>query len=59
MGDKASYKLERQNSGKSPMKATSEKPSFDKDEEFDQLLKDFKNYQVGSSKKEGGKSADD
>lgn len=41
------------------MKATSEKPSFDKDEEFDQLLKDFKNYQVGSSKKEGAKSADD
>ena len=34
------------------MKTTSDNHAFDKDEEFDQLLNDFKGYQVGSKKKD-------
>lgn len=42
-------------SGKSPVKvekAKAGKNLYDKDDEFDMLLNDFKNYQIGSSKKE-------
>ena len=28
------------------------KSAYDKDDEFDMLLNDFKNYQIGSAKKE-------
>ena len=57
MGDgpnPASYKLEREpGKGFSPLKAISEKNPFDKDDEFDELLKDFKGYRVGGKKEEG------
>ena len=43
-----SYKIEREAS--SPLKTTSAKNQFDKDEEFDQLLNDFKGYQVSGQK---------
>ena len=33
--------------------------SFDKDDEFDQLLNDFKNYQVAGKKEEGSKGKED
>lgn len=47
-GSPVSYKLERKEG--SPLKATSDNNGFDKDEEFDQLLNDFKGYQVSSKK---------
>ena len=48
-GSPISYKIERKGS---PLKTTSANNAFDKDEEFDQLLNDFKGYQVGSKKKD-------
>lgn len=47
-GSPLSYKLERE--GSSPLKSTSAKNEFDRDEEFDQLLNDFKGYQVSGQK---------
>ena len=60
MGEKVNFKLERENSSQSPLKTVSDKKNkFDKDEEFDELLKDFKNYQVGSKKEGSGKVEDE
>lgn len=53
MDGKTNYRLEKENSH-SPLKAISVKNAFDKDEEFDQLLNDFKNYQVGEKKETDG-----
>ena len=51
MGEKVNYKMERETTNnKSPLKSTSVKATFDKDDDFDQLLNDFKNYQVSGKK---------
>jgi hypothetical protein len=47
-GSPLSYKMGRDES--SPLKTTSAKNEFDKDEEFDQLLNDFKGYRVSGQK---------
>ena len=46
-GSPISFKLEREGS---PLKTTSANNAFDRDEEFDQLLNDFKGYQVSNKK---------
>jgi hypothetical protein len=48
-GEKVSYKLEG-GPAKQEAKVKSVSNPFDKDDEFDQLLNDFKNYQLGSPK---------
>ena len=48
-GSPISFKLEREREG-SPLKTTSANNVFDRDEEFDQLLNDFKGYQVSNKK---------
>lgn len=49
--ERTNYKLEKEPSDRKEEKTIVLGNQFDKDEEFDLLLKDFKNYQVGSNKK--------